>query len=217
MPWYEVTGTISDMVMAAAAVYAASKADDFFRAKKNEAALKAAITLYDFELPKLHNKNKDFIRIIEKLEWRLNHNYDRMKPSSESYNIFHELTSQTDYLQTTFDVMHDCYRNIASSRIDFKIKESGDFVKILGSTTVLIAQYMSFKNLYKEIVILDKAINENNSSESKTSRESQLKEFANKLEEIKETHIKLREMIKPYGNPSITADEHFRKKRFFEK
>lgn len=217
MPWYDVTGTVSDMVMAAAAVYAASKADDFFRAKKNEAALKAAITLYDDVIPKLYEKNRKLTFSFGKIEWYATHLSNKVKPSQESYESIIEMFSVTTELQNYFDIMYDCHRNIISSRIDFKMKERKDFVQILGRTSVLLAMFTSLKHIHEDIIIFDKYAEEKESHDINTSREELIKKFFEKAQQIKEAHESLHEVIKIYGSPSMTADEHFRKKRFFEK
>ncbi|MCG7387299.1 hypothetical protein [Pantoea sp. ACRSB] len=217
MAWYEVTGTVSDMVMAAAAVYAASKADDFFRAKKNEAALKAAITLYDDVMPKLYEKNRKLIFKFSKLEWYATYIKNKTKPSQDLNENNSEIFSSIAEIQNYCDLMFDCHRNIVSSRIGFKLKERKDFTLIVGRTSLLLAKLTSLKHIHDDINTFDKYAEEEVPYIRNTSREELINDFFEKIYQVKESHDHLHEVIKVYGSPSMTADEHFRKKRFFEK
>lgn len=217
MAWYDITGTVADWVMAAAAVYAASKADDFFRAKKNEAALKAAITLYDDVIPKLYDKNRKLKLNFNKIDWYATQLKNNIEPSHELYEKFHDMLSFTTELQNYFDVMYDCHRNIVSSRIDFKVKERKDLVKIFGGASVLLARFTSLKHIHDDIITIDKYAEEKQPYHTRSTREELIEKLFEKIQEVKESHENLHEVIKKYGSPSMTADEHFRKKRFFEK
>lgn len=217
MAWYDITGTVADWVMAAAAVYAASKADDFFRAKKSEAALKAAITLYDHEIPKIYITNKEMIGHINKVVFYFLSENKKILPSSEINETFEKLTTLAATFDNHHDVFFECYRNIRSSRIDFKNEEHKDFVFIFGRLSVLIAKYSNLKLNFKELLELNSEQDEDKIIALESLKNKKTLDFDNNLQYIKNLHKELDEIMKKYSVKIWTADEHFRKKIFFEK